>query len=295
VTLRLGVSGGPIPRDPNELTEEDVRQLAELGVSVLTTHFQPSPVAVRGAPAERVRRLLADHGLSVVQATGYNPQLTHPDPEIRRAELERLRAAFDTAHDLGAEMIISGCGSWHPSHFYGPHPANHTPAARAYLVDSLRVAAPWAEAAGIILALECHVTTALDTPAHIREVLEAVDSPWVRANFDPVNLLGSLDAVWDNASAMREMWDAIGVRYAPSAHVKDVRPDAELVVHISEAPPGQGALDLDVFFDVCQRLGEGAALIVEHLPRSEALAAISYVKLEAERRGHAFAPPRTPL
>jgi sugar phosphate isomerase/epimerase len=292
MTLRLGISGGPVPRFPDELTEDDVRQLAELGVTVLTTHFQPSPAAVGGAPAARVRGLLAAHGLSVVQATGYNPQLTHPDPEIRRAELERLRAAFDTARDLGAEMIISGCGSWHPSHFYGPHPANHTPAARAYLVDSLRVAAPWAEAAEVVLALECHVTTALDTPAHIREVLEAVASPWVRANFDPVNLLGDLDAVWDNANAMRTMWDTIGTGYAASAHIKDVRPDAELVVHVSEAPPGQGALDLDVFFEVCQRLGDRAALIVEHLPRDEALAAIGYVKLEAERRGISFAPPR---
>ena len=57
-----------------------------------------------------------------------------------------------------------------------------------------------------MLALECHVTTALDTPEHIREVVQAVDSPWVRANFDPVNLLGDFGKVWHNAEAMRHMW-----------------------------------------------------------------------------------------
>src|SRR5438105_3480284 len=103
--LRLGVAGGPVPRNPADVNEGLARQLRDLGVSVLTTHFLPSPEEVAG-DAARVRSVLAEHGLSIVQATGYNPQLTHDDD----AELERLRAAFHTARLLGAEMIISGCG-----------------------------------------------------------------------------------------------------------------------------------------------------------------------------------------
>jgi sugar phosphate isomerase/epimerase len=285
--LRLGIAGGPVPRDPAEVDEALARQLAGLGVRVLTTHFQPSPEAVAGH-ASHVRSALAEHGLSIVQATGYNPQLTHPDDAVLSAELDRLRAAFETARLLGAEMIISGCGSRHPSHFYGPHPENHLPATRERLVASLRRVAPWAEDAGVILALECHVTTALDTPEHIREVVQAVDSPWVRANFDPVNLLGDFSKVWHNADAMRHMWQTLGACYAKSAHIKDVRADPELVVHISEAPPGQGLLDLDAFFEVVSHLGEDTAVIVEHLPAEQALAAIAYVKNVAEQRHFTF-------
>ena len=285
--LRLGVAGGPVPRHPAELDESLARQLAGLGVRVLTTHFQPSPESVAGH-ASRVRSVLAEHGLSIVQATGYNPQLTHPDDAVLSSELDRLRAALDTARLLGAEMMISGCGSRHPSHFYGPHPENHLPATRERLVASLRRVAPWAEDAGVILALECHVTTALDTPEHIREVVQAVDSPWVRANFDPVNLLGDFSKVWHNADAMRHMWQTLGACYAKSAHIKDVRADPELVVHISEAPPGQGLLDLDAFFEVVSHLGEDTAVIVEHLPAEQALAAIAYVKNAAEQRHFTF-------
>ncbi len=119
--LRLGVSGGPVPREPAGVTDVLARDLAGLGVTVLTTHFQPTPEAVAGEPSRRVRQVLAEHGMSVVQATGYNPQLTHPDDDVRRDELERLRRAFDAAHDLGAEMIISGCGSRHPSAFTSPN------------------------------------------------------------------------------------------------------------------------------------------------------------------------------
>jgi sugar phosphate isomerase/epimerase len=285
--LRLGVAGGPVPRVPADLDEPLARQLAGLGVRVLTTHFQPTPEAV-ARDASRVRNVLTQQGISIVQATGYNPQLTHPDDAALAAELERLRAAFETARLLGSAMIISGCGSRHPSHFYGPHPDNHTPATRERLIRSLRRVAPWAQDAGVILALECHVTTALDTPEHIREVVQAVDSPWVRANFDPVNLLGDFSRVWHNADAMRHMWHTLGLCYAKSAHIKDVVADPDLVVHISEAAPGQGLLDLDAFFEVVTLLGEDTAVIVEHLPADQAVAAIAYVKHAAEQRGFTF-------
>jgi sugar phosphate isomerase/epimerase len=287
VRLRLGVAGGPVPRDPALVDAGLVRWLHGLGISVLTTHFQPSAEVV-AKHAERVRGVLAEHDISIVQATGYNPQLTHPDDGVLTTELERLRAAFATARLLGAEMIISGCGSRHASAFYGPHPDNHLPETRERLVASLERVAPWAEEAGVILALECHVTTTLDTPEHIREVIQAVGSPFVRANFDPVNLLGDLSQVWHNAEAMRQMWQTLGTCYAKSAHIKDVRPDPEFVVHISEAPPGEGVLDLDAFFEVVCQIGEGTAVIVEHLPADRAVSAIEYVKREAEGRQLTF-------
>jgi sugar phosphate isomerase/epimerase len=287
VRLRLGVAGGPVPRDPSDVDEPLARQLAGLGLRVLHTHFRPSPEAV-AVDASRVRSVLAEQGLSIIQATGYNPQLTHPDDDFLTSELDRLRAAFDTARLQGAEMIISGCGSRHPTHFYGPHPDNHLPATRDRLITSLRRVVPWAEDAGVILALECHVATALDTPEHIREVVQAVDSPWVRLNFDPVNLLGDFSKVWANAEAMRHMWQTLGGCYAKCADIKDVRTDPELVVHISEAPPGQGMLDLDAFFEVIAYLGEDTAVMVEHLPADQALAAIAYVKQAAEQRGFTF-------
>jgi sugar phosphate isomerase/epimerase len=106
----------------------------------------------------------------------------------------------------------------------------------------------------------------------------------VRANFDPVNLLGDFSRVWHNADAMRDMWQTLGACYTKSAHIKDVRADPEFVVHISEAPPGHGMLDLDAFFEVVTHLGEDTAVIVEHLPADQALAAIAFVKEAAERR-----------
>jgi sugar phosphate isomerase/epimerase len=94
--------------------------------------------------------------------------------------------------------------------------------------------------------------------------------------------------VWHNGDAMRQMWRTLGAWYAKSAHIKDVRADPELVVHISEAPPGQGMLDLDTFFDVVRQLGEDTAVIVEHLPADQAVGAIAYVQQAAAQRQLSF-------
>jgi hypothetical protein len=47
-------------------------------------------------------------------------------------------------------------------------------------------------------------------------------------------------------------------------------------------------LDLDAFFEVVTNLGEDTAVIVEHLPADQALAAIGFVKDVAEQRHFTF-------
>lgn len=283
--MRLGLSGGPVPTDPSAITPPLADRLAGLGVRAVVLHLAPPPEALLDGAGRTVRQVLARAGISVVQATGYNPNLVHPEPAVLAAELGRLRKAFEAAEELGAEMVLTGCGSLHPAHFYGPHPDNHAQRTRERLVDALQTAARWAEDSGIVLALECHVLTTLDNPENIAAVLEAVGSPSVRANFDPVNLLGDLPSVYDSGAAMRRMWRSLGPWYAASTHIKDVVATPGLVVHIDEAPPGEGHLDLAAYFELCGGLGDDAALIVEHLPEGAAEQALEFVATEAQRAG----------
>jgi sugar phosphate isomerase/epimerase len=284
--MRLGLAQGFVPRDPRAVTPELARELAGLGVRAVVTHLDVPPrELVAGGEAARVREVLADEGIAIVQATGYTPCLVHPDPERRRADLARLRDAIIAARELGSAMVISGCGSLHPSHPYGPCAANHGEAARERLVSSLATAAPWAQKAGVVLALECHVLTTLDSPERVRELLDRVDSPWVRANFDPVNFVGDLRALYDTGTLVRRVFDTLEPHLAPCAHVKDVVALPELVLHLAEVPPGQGLFDLDAMFAACGRLPDGAALVVEHLDRPASIEALAHVRERATAAG----------
>jgi len=280
--LNLGLAGGLIPRNPTALTPEVAGRIAALGVRAIVTHFGTPPERIPGAVAERVRATLRDAGLRISQASGYDPNLVHPDTATRTSELGRMRGAIAAARALGAEMVITGCGSLHPSGFYGPSPLNHASETRRRLIDSLWRVAEWAAEAALPVALECHLLTTLDSPDSIAEVLEAVDSPWIVANFDPVNLIGDLPTLYNSGEAVRRMWKGVGARWSRrSIHLKDIAVRPEFVLHLSEVPPGEGLLDYAAVFAICRELDEGAALIVEHLDDGQVPAALRFVRSQA--------------
>jgi sugar phosphate isomerase/epimerase len=223
-----------------------------------------------------------------VQSTGYAPELTAEDHSRRERALDRLHRAFDVAVGLGSEIVVTGAGSHDPASPYAPHPDNHRRATRQRLTESLREGSVWAAKRGIPLVVEAHVLTALDTAAHVADVLGWVDSPWVRVNVDPVNLLATLSDVWVSGERMRANQEVLAPWSAPSVHVKDVAVADALVLHIDECPPGQGVLDYDAFFGIVAGLPTDSAVIVEHLAPAPAVEALHWLRHELDDRGFEY-------
>jgi sugar phosphate isomerase/epimerase len=285
--IELGIATPAVPRDPRALDDRFGKWAADLGVTVIGTHLGPTPEDVMPHAAE-VRRRMDGWGISIVQATGYNPIMVGDDPARRDSDLERLTRAFQVARLLGSPMVLSGCGSYHPTHGYGPHPKNHSTEARERIVELLRLTAPRAEAEGVVLALECHMITALDTPAHIREIVDAVGSDSVRVNFDPVNLLSSIDAVFESGAAMVAMVAELGPRYHWTAHAKDVLIEPRLALHLEETVCGDGLLDWPAYLRCAEGLGtteRPAAVLVEHMPAFLAPRGLAFLREQAATAG----------
>lgn len=288
VHLQLGVAAGPLPLDASQLTPELAAELASLGLSAVVTHFDPHPQKMSAEEADRIRRTLADEGIRIVQAAGFRTSLVEPDDRTRVAGLDELAGVLANTRRLGADMFLTGCGSLSPNSFYATHPGNHTDETRARLVDSLRRAARMAEAEGVVFALECHQLTTLDTAANIRRMLDEVASEHVKANFDPVNLLGDLPSVYGSADAMWEMAETLRPHLCRAGHAKDVAVHDHHPLHLSEAAPGEGVLDFEAFLAICATFGEGAAVVVEHLPAEPAIAALGYLRDLGPRCGISF-------
>jgi sugar phosphate isomerase/epimerase len=287
MSIALGIATPAVPRDPLALDDRFGKWAADLGVSVLGTHLGPVPEDVVPHAAD-VRARMAGWGISIVQATGYNPVLVGDDPARRADDLDRLTRSFEVARLLGSPMVLTGCGSYHPTHHYGPHPRNHSAAAREQMVAYLRQAAPRAEDQGVILALECHMITALDTPMHIREVIDAVGSPALKANFDPVNLLSHVDAVFNSGAEMAAMLAELGPRYHWTAHAKDVLIEPRLALHLEETVCGDGLLDWTAYLRCAEQLGtreQPAAVLVEHMPAFLAPRGLGFVLSQAAAAG----------
>ena len=134
------------------------------------------------------------------------------------------------------------------------------------------------------MALECHLLTTLDTPEHVREIFDAVDSPFACANYDPVNFVSSLDAVYDSGAVAEHVAATIGPRLAPSCHIKDL---SSSPISCSRSPSARrdGIMDLDGVIESCRHLPEDSSLIVEHFGPEESATALRYVAGLAERHG----------
>jgi sugar phosphate isomerase/epimerase len=284
--LALGLAQGAVPVDATKVDAALAARLAEAGVDAIVTHFAQPATEIAAGLGGRIRRALESSGVYVAQATAYNPDLVgRPDDKTLK---NRIAEAAEAANALGARMLLTGCGSHHPSFPYGAAASNHTPETEERLVATLSSLVPIMQGAGIPLALECHTLTTLGDAPTVRRILDAVDSPWMLANFDPVNLLGDVRAVFASGKRMRQDFDTLRPRLAPSAHLKDLTVRAALVVHIDEVPLGEGELDLDAFFDCCLELPENATIVVEHLDEPRSWEALRYAREQATARGIAL-------
>jgi len=269
--MRLGLAGGHLPYDPRRVDATLAATLRQLGFSGTLVHFGYDsglgPAEIDRGACRHARDVLAAHAIRIVHSWGFAPTLVHPDEDVRRAEVARLRDALALAAELGADAVLTGAGSNNPRGGYWPHRENHSAGARDRLVRSLREAAQAAEELGLAIALECHVTTTLDSPERVREILESVGSPAVRVNLDPVNFVGDLPTLWDSGPLVDRVFAALG-EFAVSGHVKDVVPEDDLVVHLSEALVGEGEFDLRRYLTRFERELPDAWLFVEHLPEN---------------------------
>lgn len=271
--MRFGMSGCFLPDDMDDLTPAMCKRVRELGFSGIFTRFRRNdPHTTPRRKAQRVRDLLADEGVQLFQATGYWQNMITPDETQRQEAVRTIQAALRLAGWMGARGIDTGPGSMNPDGPWFPHPDNWTATARRQLVKTLKACAPAAEDAGVYLSLESHQLVTLQTPEITREILDEVDSPWVRCDYDSANWI-TLDTVYDTAAALNHHFDLLG-KHIVSAHAKDIWIENRLTLHLQDGCPGKGLMDFKTLFRRIEDLSTDYPVIAEG-NRTEELPAVS--------------------
>jgi sugar phosphate isomerase/epimerase len=293
--MRFAISGGVFPARIDEFTEAHARRVRELGFSGCFTRFDlDDPTETSDASIRRVRQILDDHGLEMVQAIGHRPPLIHGDDSIRREGIRVLQQALRVAGGLRAHSCHTGPGSmaqsgvtrsdWVRSGAWNPHPHNWDPACQERLIASLRECARAAEDYGTHIGLEGHVVVTLSSAELMREVIDAVGSPAVACDLDPVNWL-RLETVYRSGPAIDHMVDVLGPERILNAHSKDVIVQPRLVTHIDECTTGDGLLDHDTFMRRMEQLGPDRYMIVEHCSVEDIPRARAFLDRKAQELG----------
>ncbi|MEZ4640014.1 MAG: sugar phosphate isomerase/epimerase [Caldilineaceae bacterium] len=260
--MRFGMSGCFLPADMDDVTQAMCRRVRELGFSGIFTRFRANdPHTTPKDKAQRLRSLLADEGVRLYQATGYWQNMITPDETARKETVRTVQAALRLAGWMGARGIDTGPGSMNPAGPWFPHPDNWTASARRQLVKTLKECVSAAEDAGVFLSLESHQLVTLKTPEITLEILDEVDSPWVRCDYDSANWI-TLETVFDTTSALNHHFDLLG-KHIVSAHAKDIWIENKLAVHLQDGCPGKGNMDFKTLFRRVEALSPEYPIIAE--------------------------------
>jgi sugar phosphate isomerase/epimerase len=260
--MRFGMSGCFLPADMAEMTPEMCRRVRELGFSGIFTRFRTNdPHTTPKAKAQQFRDLLAGEGIRLYQATGYWQNMVTSDETVRQESVRTIQAALRLAGWLGARGIDTGPGSMNPNGPWFPHPDNYTERAKQQLIKTLKECAQAAEDAGVFLSLECHQLVTLKTPEIAREVLDAVNSPWVRCDYDSANWI-TLEDIYDTGAALNHHFDVVG-QYMVSCHAKDIWIENRLALHLQDGCPGKGLMDFKTLFRRMEALSTDYPVIAE--------------------------------
>src|SRR2546429_8988030 len=89
------------------------------------------------------------------------------------------------------------------------------------------------------------VTVTTKSPEIARDVLDAVDSPWVTCDLDPANWI-TLDNVFETGAAIEHMFDVLG-GHIISGHAKEVVMEDRHSIHITWGSLGDGYLHFKTY------------------------------------------------
>jgi sugar phosphate isomerase/epimerase len=271
--MHIGIFTKIFPRPSLELALDAVKAtgLGCVQFNMESAGLPPMPDQIPDKLAEHIRDEATARGLTIASVQGtFN--MSHPDPEHRRAGLRRLGVMADACKTLGTSVIAICIGTRDPGNMWRYHADNHTAEAWHDMTACVREAVRMAEGTGVTLALEPEVTNIVDSPPRARRLLDEIGSPLLKITMDAANLFHAGDLprmaeVMDNAFAL------LGSEIV-LAHAKDLAHDGDA----GHEPAGKGLLDYDRYILLLNRHGFSGPLLLHGLPEDQVGDCVSFLR-----------------
>jgi len=223
-----------------------VAQIGYQGIELAVTPGWPTDLdTLDAAKRRRIAALLDQHGL-ILSAVAGHASICEDDPERNEANMGRLRRSIDLAAELAqpgeppimASLIGGRVEEWE--------------AKKGLIAERVGSLGDYAVRQGVILAVEPHSGTAFDRPEKALWLMEQLDHPAVRLNFD-ISHFDIMGIGIDECVAKM-------APYAVHTHVKDQRgiyPNHEFLT------PGSGPFDFVRYLRAMHAAGYDGFICVE--------------------------------
>ncbi len=244
--MRLGFSGWAMRELPVEQQVAIVREAGYASIALVSgPGFGLDAMTADAAERTRVRRLLDEAGLELSAVCGHATQLD-PDPDVRAANADRIRATIDLAADLaepaGPPCVVS-MGYGKPETYEQD---------RELLAERFGELARHAVSRGVTIALEPHVGQAMDQPEKIVWLMDRINSPGYRLNLD--------NSHFECMGRDLDEYIPMLIPYTVHTELKDQRgryPNHEFLV------PGEGDFDYARYLTAMAKVGYTGCVTIE--------------------------------
>src|SRR3569833_807903 len=233
-----------------DLAERELKPAGVTGLEMYTgflTSYEPDYLAT-------VQEALTRAGF-IMPMLCASPDFTSPDPEHRRAEIEKERQMIDVSAALGGETCRGLSGQRRPE-------GSREDGGR-WVVECIEELLPYAESRRVVLTMENHFKDNYwDYPEFAQkmeiftEIVRRIESPWFGVNYDPSNtLLANEDPI--------ELLRRVAPRVV-TLHASDRRPRPGVTIgpegimdysQLIHGEIGTGMNDFDEIFRILRSVG----------------------------------------
>jgi len=210
----------------NYSIDHALRKAAELdwdGLELHTKHFDESKFRDElTAIIEKATRFRVD-----VAVLDFSANFIADDPAVREQSVNKLREMIPIAREFGISVMNGYAGfltGSDPRDFGSNGSALATDEHYDRATEALRQIAPIAEREGMTLTLEIHMNTIHDTAETALRLIDAVNSPALRVNFDPGNMFATPTAE-DPLSAIQKLKGKLGLCHLKNCVMINGKPD----------------------------------------------------------------------
>jgi sugar phosphate isomerase/epimerase len=200
------------------------------------------------------------------------------DPYQAEEALATCMAGLELADRIGANCCVNISGSRNNAYWAGPHPDNLSPDIFDLVVENTRKIIDAVKPKRTFFALEAMPWSFPDSTSTYLQLIEAIDRKQFGVHLDPVNMITSVRAYFNNGELIREMFAQLGP-WVRSCHAKDItlRQD-NYIPQLDELRPGLGSLDYVAYLQELAKLPD-IPLMMEHLGSAgEYREAASYIR-----------------
>lgn len=229
-----------------------LRHLAGRGVRHIMLHaFQipdRSPEAVRD-----LRRLIEDLDMRVQLGLG---AVTVPGQPVAQT-LDRVRPLLDLAADLGA------WGCWQTTGWFRSQPGIDVATEMARALEAAHALVPEAAARRLVLAQENHADF---RSTELRQLVEAVGSPWFGVNFDTGNPVAVFEDPLEAAERLAPFVRSTHMRDLAIVSVQEMGGSGRFGYQVLYTRLGQGLVPLPAIVRLLRQARPDLVFTIESIP-----------------------------